>query len=109
VVDLHGQVCGRSKLRNILLCNGGNHPSALRAGSGHNGESCSNEVEPWVLELKLGEAEEKFGVKKTALGSFIKATWIKCLLLSLKACLFLRNLSNRMVGLLALVLMRIPQ
>ena len=31
---------------------------------------------------------------KMALGSFIKATGIERLLLSLKTCLFLRNLSN---------------
>ena len=64
---------------------------------------------PWVLELEVGEAEEKFGVKKTTLGSFIKAAGIKHLLLGLEACLFLRNLSNGTVGLPALVLMTIPQ
>ena len=52
-----------------------------------------------MLELEDVEVEEKFGVKKTALGSFIKAAGIKRLLLSLKACLFLRNLSRRTVGL----------
>ena len=62
-----------------------------------------------MLELEVGEAEEKFGVKKTALGSFIKAPGIERLLLSLKTCLFLRNLFRRTVGLPTLVLMKIQQ
>ena len=62
-----------------------------------------------MLELEAGKAEERFGIKKTALGSFIKAAGINRLLLSLKACLFLRNISNGMVGLPTLVLMKIPQ
>ena len=62
-----------------------------------------------MLELEVGKAEEKFGIKKTALGSFIKATGIERLLLSLRTCLFLRNLSYRTVGILTLVLMKIPQ
>ena len=62
-----------------------------------------------MLELEVGKAEEMFGIKKAALGSFIKATGIERLLLSLIICLFLRNLSNISVGLPTLVLMRIPQ
>ena len=37
-----------------------------------------------MLELEVGKAEEKFGVKKTALGSFIKAAGIGRLLLKPK-------------------------
>ena len=62
-----------------------------------------------MLELEVGKAEERFGIKKTALGSFIKTAGIECLLLSLRTCLFLRNLSRKTVGLPTLVLMRIPQ
>ena len=62
-----------------------------------------------MLELEVGKAEEKFGITKTALGSFIKAAGIEHLLLSLRTCLFLRNLSCRTVGLPTLVLMKIPQ
>ena len=62
-----------------------------------------------MLELKVGKAEEKFGMKKTALGSFINTSGIERLLLSLRTCLFLRNLSRRTVGLPTLVLMKIPQ
>ena len=63
VRDLRNQVSGRSKLCDILLCNGGGHPSTLRVGSGHDGEAWSNEVEPWVLKLEVGRVEERFGVK----------------------------------------------
>ena len=62
-----------------------------------------------MLELEVGKAEERFGIKKTALGSFIKAAGIERLHLSLRTCLFLRNLSRRTVGLPTLVLMKIPQ
>ena len=62
-----------------------------------------------MLELEVAKAEERFGVNKTALGSFIKAKGIERLLLSLKTCLFLRNLSDGTVGLPTLVLMRIPR
>jgi len=62
-----------------------------------------------VLELEVGKAEERFGIKKTTLGSFIKAAGIERLLLSLRTCLFLRNLSGRTVGLPTLILMKIPQ
>ena len=61
-----------------------------------------------MLELEVGKAEERFGIKKTPLGSFIQATVIERLLLSLRTYLFLRNLSRRTVGLPTLVLMRIP-
>ena len=64
VVDLCSQISSCPKLCNILLCNGGSHPSIFRAESGHDGEAWSNEVEPWVLELEVGVAVEKFGVKK---------------------------------------------
>ena len=64
VGDLRGQVSGCPKLHNVLLCNRGSHPSALWAGSGHDWEARGNEVKPWVLELEVGEIEEKFGVKK---------------------------------------------
>ena len=64
VGDLHGQVSGRPKLCDILLCNGGSHPPTLRAGSGHDGEAWSNGVKPWVLGLEVGEVEERFGVNK---------------------------------------------
>ena len=62
--DLRGQVSGRPKLRNVLLCNRGSHPSALWAGSGHDWEARNNEVEPWVLELEVGEVEERVDVKE---------------------------------------------
>ena len=62
MVDLRSQVSGRRKLCNILLHDGGSHPSTLRAGSGHDGESSSNEVKPWVLKLEVGKVEERFGV-----------------------------------------------
>ena len=62
-----------------------------------------------MLELEVGKAEERFGIKKMALGSFIKAAGIDRLLLSLRTCLFLRNLSRRTVGLPTLVLMKSPQ
>ena len=55
VVDLYNQISGYPKLCNILLCNGGSQPSALGAGSGHDGKAESNGVEPWVLELGVGE------------------------------------------------------
>ena len=45
----------------------GSHPSALRAGPGHDGEAWSSEVEPWVLELEVGKAKERFGVKRRPL------------------------------------------
>ena len=46
-------------------------------------------IEPWVLELEVGEVEERFGVKKQkGLSPFIKAMNIERLLLSLKTCLF---------------------
>ena len=84
MVDLCGEISGRPKLCDILLCNGGSHPSALGARSEHDGKAESNGVEPWVLELGVGKAEEKFGVKKMALGSFIKASGIERLLLKPK-------------------------
>ena len=62
-----------------------------------------------MLELEVVKAEEGFGIKKTALGSFIKAAGIERLLLSLQAYLFLRNLPNRTVGLPTLVLIKIPR
>ena len=108
-MDLCGHISGRPKLCDILLCNRVSHPSALRDGSGHDGKAESNVVEPWVLELGVGEAKEEFGIKKTALGSFIKDSGIGHLLLSLKTCLFLRNLSRRTVGLPMPVLMKILQ
>ena len=36
----------------------------MRAGSGHDWEAQSNQIEPWVLELKLGEVEGRVGVRK---------------------------------------------
>ena len=107
--DLRGQVSGRTKLRNVLLCNGGSHTSALRAGFRHDWEAWYNEVEPWMLELEVGRAKEKVGAKPGGLGSIIKETNIKRLLLNPKNCLFLRNHTNGVVGLPMLVLMRIPQ
>lgn len=66
-------------------------------------------IEPWVLELEVGEVEERFGVKKQkGLSPFIKAMNIERLLLNLKTCLFLRNHTNRTVGIPTRVLMRIP-
>ena len=62
--DLRGQVSGRPELRHILLYNRGSHPSALWAGSRHDWEAWDNEVEPWTLELEVGRAEERFGIKR---------------------------------------------
>ena len=56
VVDLCGQISGCPKFCNILLYNRGSHPSTLRAGSRQDGKAESNGVEPWVLELGVGEA-----------------------------------------------------
>ena len=44
-----------------------------------------------MLELEVGRAKKRVAQNKAALGSFIKATDIEHLLLSLKTCLFLRN------------------
>ena len=46
-----------------------------------------------MVKLEVGKAEERFCIKKMALGSFIKAVGIERLLLSLRTYLFLRNLS----------------
>jgi len=64
VGDLRGQVSGRPKLRNVLLCNRGSHPSALWVGPGHACEAWSNEGKPGMLELEVGKAGEKFGVTR---------------------------------------------
>ena len=64
MVDLCGQISGVLKLCDILLYNGGSHPSALGAGSGHDGKAESNVVKPWVLELEVGKAEERIGTKE---------------------------------------------
>lgn len=59
VVDLCGQISSCPKLCDILLCNGGSHPSALGAGSRHDGKAESNGVKSWVQELGVGKAKEK--------------------------------------------------
>ena len=42
VKDLRGQIPRIPELRDILLCDRGSHPPALRAGSGHDWEARSN-------------------------------------------------------------------
>ena len=52
------QVPRRPKLLDILLCDGGGHPPALKAGSGHGQEFGVFWLKPWVLELEVGEGED---------------------------------------------------
>ena len=68
--DFHGQVSCRPELHDILLYDRGSHPPALRAGSGHDLDARSDYLEPWVLELKVGEVEGRLGIKekRTSLG-----------------------------------------
>ena len=54
--DLLRQISGRPKLSNVLLLDGGDHPLALTAGSGH-GCLSGKEMRTWALELEIGKAE----------------------------------------------------
>ena len=58
VKDFGGQILGLPKLLDILLCDGGGHPPALKAGSGHGRKFGAFWLKPWVLELEVGEGED---------------------------------------------------
>ena len=62
-----------------------------------------------MLELGVGKVEEKFGVKKTALGSFIKASVIERLLLKPKNQPIPKESSLQDDWVTTPVLMKIPQ
>ena len=53
VLDVSGQVSDLPKLRNILLCDRGSHPPALKVGFGHDGRYRGLELGLRVLELEM--------------------------------------------------------
>ena len=57
--DFGGQVSSLPELRNVLLCDRGGHPPALKIGSGHGRGSEVLKLKPWVLELEVREGKDQ--------------------------------------------------
>ena len=53
MLNVGDQISDLPKLRNVLLCDRGGHPPALKVGSGHIGGSGVFELGSRVLELEM--------------------------------------------------------
>ena len=57
--DFGDEIPGLPKLLDVLLCDRGGHPPALKVGSRHDRRSEVLKLEPWVLELEVQEGKDR--------------------------------------------------
>ena len=57
--DFGDEIPGLPKLLDVLLCDKGGHPPALKIGSGHGRGSEVLKLKPWVLELEVREGKDR--------------------------------------------------
>ena len=77
MLDVGGQISDLPKLRDVLLCDRGGHPPAVKVGSGHDrrSEELSLSLGCWNSRWGKGRIERE--KKRTGLGPFIERVNIK--------------------------------